>query len=73
MGVNSQLHATANLAPGKEALVPTEQKPGWASRAGWDALEKRKNVLSHAEIRATIPQMSRPQSSQNTNYIIPPP
>jgi hypothetical protein len=30
MEVSGQLRALADLAPGKELLVPTEQETGWA-------------------------------------------
>jgi hypothetical protein len=43
MEVSGQLHALANLAPGKERRYPFDRRVD-GPRAGLDATEKRKNL-----------------------------
>jgi hypothetical protein len=62
------MHAHSLWFEVKRLWYPLDGPQKWEGCFG-----EEKNVLSQPDIKTVIPQMSRPQPRQYTNYIIPPP
>ena len=61
-GMSGQLYVPTALPPGKESVVPTEQKAGWAPEPVFTFWRRYKYVASGGN-RTTIPRTSSQQPS----------
>jgi hypothetical protein len=68
MQANGHLHTPALYPQGRHPLA-SEYEVEWAPKLIW-TLQKRDKSLTPTEYQTTIPQLSGPQSSHYTNYII---